>query len=93
MSHQIIGGKGSQEYKAIDQYTGTTQPKSPNSRPIKSHQTNNSDSEYDSEGSSEENSPPPHKFVEIRAVDVNTEVMELQGELKIAYLEIKRLRK
>jgi len=32
------------------------------------------------------------KFVQIRAVDDHSEIMDIQGELKIATFEIKRLR-
>ena len=33
------------------------------------------------------------KFIEIRDVDAYGEVMDLQGELKVAQIEIRRLRK
>jgi len=32
------------------------------------------------------------KFINIRDVDVNSEVLDLHGQLKLAMLEIKRLR-
>ncbi len=33
------------------------------------------------------------KFIEIRDIDVNSEVLDVHGELQIAKIEIQRLRK
>ena len=46
-----------------------------------------SDSEESSDISEDE-----QKFIEIRDVDVYSEVLNLQGELKVASMEISRLR-
>ena len=51
--------------------------------------TRNGDS--DSEDSSDI-SEDEQKFIEIRDVDVYSEVLNLQGELKVASMEISRLR-
>jgi len=51
------------------------------------------DSDYSScSSSSSESEDLDKKFIEIRDVDVYSEVMDAQGELKIANMEIKRLR-
>ena len=47
--------------------------------------------ESDSEDSSDI-SEDEQKFIEIRDVDVYSEVLNLQGELKVASMEISRLR-
>ena len=47
--------------------------------------------ESDSEDSSDI-SEDEQKFIEIRDVDVYSEVLNLQGELKVASMEINRLR-
>lgn len=46
-----------------------------------------------SSSSEDESYQTGNQFIEIRAIDVNSEVMDLKGELNVAMVEIQRLRK
>lgn len=75
--------KNDQNFQAIDKYTGKKV------NPITNLRESDSD---DYESCSSDESDEEQKFIEIRDVDVYSEVMDAQGELKVATIEIKRLR-
>ena len=78
MTSESSGGKATSDVKAMGQFTGI------------GPENNESDLANDAAAGWDE--AVQSRFIEIRDVDVNTEVMDLQGELKVAMMEIARVR-